>query len=166
LKFNGGTFLEVDGVGDNPPYDYKKTISLSAETLIQQLTGAPAGASDKAAGPIEVTIVALSAPYANQEIGRIGLQGLGDVNSTKLISKLSGVKGKVKNSGDAAKIAREALGLQNQEQSKDTEAQKAAVDYIVSVLKASESSRDKFLTFFKLAAGAALTYWGVPAHVR
>ena len=78
------------------------------------------------------------------------------------ISKLAAVKGTLK-PDEATQTAKEALGLQNQDTSKDPQA--SAVQYLASLLTQKNSNKDKSLSFLAVAGNVALTYYGVPAKI-
>jgi hypothetical protein len=173
----GGLSIRVNGQGEKPPYTYNQVISTDAVDLIRKLTGAEATAAaatgtaaagtaatiaNKPRQPIELKLVAISGPHANEEIAEISLQGLQNNTAATTIAKLAAVKGTLK-PADATNTAKEALGLQNQDTSKDPQA--SAVQYLAGLLTQRNSNKDKFLSFLAVAGNIALTYYGVPAKI-
>ena len=177
LMFPGGLSIRVNGQGEKPPYTYNQIISTDAVDLIRKLTGADATVAaatgtaatgtaatiaNKPPQPIDLKLVAISGPHANEEIAEISLQGLQSNTAATTIAKLAAVKGTLK-PADATNTAKEALGLQNQDISKDPQA--SAVQYLAGLLTQRNSNKDKFLSFLAVAGNIALTYYGVPAKI-
>jgi hypothetical protein len=161
LTFPGNVSIKVDGQGDKAPYSYSQNLSTDLVDLIRRLTGASTTASTKAPEPIELSLIARTGPHANEEIARISLQGLQNT-SAATIAKLSAVKGTLK-PADATNVAKEALGLQNQDTSKDPQA--SAVQYLTSLLTQKTSNLDKFISFLTVAGNVALSFYGVPTKI-
>jgi len=62
----------------------------------------------------------------------------------------------------AKEAVKTALGI-NKETGKETDAEKQAIDYVLSILQAKDKPKKmKFLTVLKFAARVAATYFGVP----
>jgi hypothetical protein len=167
LRFPGNLSLGVDGVGDKPPYTYDQNVSTDSVALIQKLTGAASRDTTGIAGtkvpqPIDLKLIAMSGPHQNEEIAEISLQGLQSATTAATIAKLKSVQGTLK-PAEATQTAKEALGLQNEDTSKDPQA--SAVQYLASVLTQKNSNKDKFLEFLAVAGNVALTYYGVPAKI-
>lgn len=162
LEFPGGFSVRVIGQGEKPPFTYNQSISTDSSAIIRKLTGAGSAAATKTPEPMQLILKAASGPHMNEQIAEISLQGMQGATTAATIAKLSAIKGTLK-SADATNAAKEALGLQNQDSSKDPQA--SAVQYLAGLLTQKNSNKDKLLAFLTVAGNVALTYYGVPAKI-